>query len=444
MLMRTLCVLGLVAAGVSGTAGCADAVPLTDSQIFSQFNAVIFGNMTTSSEVEGRTVVGGNLSVSNSVNFEIAGGLAASSYGALSVYGNVYAGGATLNIDNGGVTIAGTNNASLGLNNGGAAYIGGANTGNVSVSGSGSIGIIGTNTGTLSVSSGSVYVGGAGAGGGSANSGSVTVNGGTTSPWIAVNGTNTGNLTMNGGGGSAAVNGNNSGSISGGTLSYTGGSQTGNLNGGATATQVGSLNLTAPVSTLGSFQSTFLTQLTQLSSQLNTVAANSTAALVSGSVTFNANPNSSGVAVFDINASLFNGASSITLNLDGATSVIINVNVDSCASNVCAFNPTVNFNDSSYASVLLWNFVNATNLNFTTEFGGSILAPDAAVTDSSPIDGTVVAASLSTTSELHSHPYTGTFPGGPVPAPEPASLALFGTGVAGLAAMRRRRNKKSV
>ena len=144
------------------------------------------------------------------------------------------------------------------------------------------------------------------------------------------------------------------------------------------------------------------------------------------------------MAVFNINSSQFNGASSITLNLGGATSAIINVNIDSCVSSVCAFNPTVNFNDTSYASVLLWNFVNATNLDFTTEFGGSILAPYAAITDSSPIDGTVVAASLSTTSELHSYAYTGTFPDG-VPAPEPAGLAMFGSGMLGLALLGRRR-----
>jgi hypothetical protein len=107
-------------------------------------------------------------------------------------------------------------------------------------------------------------------------------------------------------------------------------------------------------------------------------------------------------------------------------------------SSVCAFNPTVNFNDTSYASVLLWNFVNATNLNFSTEFGGSILAPFAAITDSSPIDGTVVAASLRTSSELHSYAYTEAFPGS-APAPEPAGLAVFGTGLVGLALLGRRK-----
>jgi choice-of-anchor A domain-containing protein len=73
----------------------------------------------------------------------------------------------------------------------------------------------------------------------------------------------------------------------------------------------------------------------------------------------------------------------VTINLDGATSVIINVNVDSCSTNVCTFAPTVDFeNPTDYASAVLRNFVNATNLNFTTEFGGSIFAPDASVENS--------------------------------------------------------------
>lgn len=58
-------------------------------------------------------------------------------------------------------------------------------------------------------------------------------------------------------------------------------------------------------------------------------------------------------------------------------------NVDSCSTDVCTFAPTANFeNPTNYASAVLWNFVNATNLNFTTEFGGSILAPDATVDNS--------------------------------------------------------------
>jgi choice-of-anchor A domain-containing protein len=426
--------MGFTVAAISLATGAAQAGPLSAGAIFSEFNDVIFGNLTTSSEVEGRTVVGGNLTVNNSVNFEIKSGLSpAPGFGALSVYGNVSGSNATLNINNEGVAIGGSNNAGLGMNGAGTAYIGSTNSGSITGA-AGSVTVVGANSAnSIAISGGSVYLGG--------NSGGITANGATT---ISINGNNSANLNLNGNT-TVRLNGSNTGNISvnGGTLQYTGSPGTiSNINGGS-VTQVSNLNLTPPASTLGSFASTFLTPLTQLSTQLAGVKANSTATLVGNSLTFNGSPNSSGVEVFNVNTSQFAGASSITLNLANATSVIINVNVDSCSSNVCAFSPTTNFNDTSYAGQLLWNFVNATNLNFTTQFGGSILAADAAITATSEIDGTVVANSLNTTAELHSYPYTGTFPGS-VPAPEPAGLAVIGTGLIGLAAIRRQRKAPSL
>jgi choice-of-anchor A domain-containing protein len=429
-LTRSIAGTMILLASLAGlAAGTAHAGPLSDNAIFGDFNDVIFSNLTTSSEVEGRTVVGGNLTANNSVNFEIKSGLpAVAGFGALSVYGSVNGSGATLNVNNEGVAIAGSNNAGLAMNGAGTVYIGSTNSGSITGA-SGSVTVAGANSaGNIATSGGSVYLGG--------NNGGLTSSGTTT---ISINGNNTANLSLNGTT-TLLLKGSNNANISlnGGTLDYTGSPGTiSNINGGS-ATQVSNLNLTPPASTLGSFATTFLTPLTQLSTQLAGVAANSTAMTVSGSLTFNADPNSSNVAVFDVNTSQFTGASPITLNLGKATSVIINVNVDSCVSNVCAFSPTLNFNDTSYAGQVLWNFVNATNLNFTTEFGGSILAPDAAITASSPIDGTVVADSLSTTSELHSYAYTGVFPGA-TPAPEPGSLAVTGTGLVSLAAIRWRR-----
>ncbi len=371
---------------------------LSDSDIFSQFNVVVFGDFSSSADVEGRTVVGGNLT--RGATFELKPGSAASSsFSALTVYGSSTSANSFNIVNSGGVTILGTNRSNITMANGGSVYIGGAN-----------------------------------AAGGAATTGAITANGNAS---IGINGSSYADLTLNGGG-TIKVNGNVSGNISGGPLTYTG-SRSGNLNGGATATQVGNLTLNPPASTVASFATTFQTQLTALSAQLDALAPNSSTVSSNGKITFNAAPNSSGVAVFDINTALFAANSTVQINLDGATSVIINVDVDSCVADNCSFSlpNSVNFsNPTDYASAVLWNFVNATGLTFTNEFGGSVLAPFASVSNSSPIDGTLVAASFTGTGELHSYPYTGALPSA-TPAPEPASLALIATGIVGLGVGRR-------
>jgi len=341
------------------------------------------------------------------------------------------------------VAIAGSNTASFTMNTGGSAYVGGTNSGNLTVSGGpGTLAVIGANSGAMTLSNGgSVYLG-------SGTTASLTASGGTAAT-LAINGNTSGTLSLNDHT-TLSLNGSNTGTIqlNGGALIYSGsaGNVT-NVNGG-TQTQQSALNLTAPTSTLGNFATTFQIPLTALSTQLNGLAANSTATLSSGNVNFHAKPDSTGVAVFDVNTSLFAGASSVTFSLGSATSVIINVNVDSCVSNVCVFSPgSLNFTQGAvqrstdYASIVLWNFVNATTLNLTNEFVGSILAPKAAVTNANAIDGTLVAASDTSfsTGELHSHPYTGSFPGTPTAAPEPASLIVLGSGCTALVVLHRRR-----
>lgn len=426
--------LAMAVAAVSSAPARADVVSVND--IFSQFNAIIFGNFSSNSDVEGRTVVGGNLTGGATFNLNPSG-VSPSSYSALTVYGSATAGG-SVNIDNnGGVTVAGSNNVNFSLNGTGSAYIGGANTGNITTSGgSSSITVVGANAGTLQLNGGgSVYVGG--------TTGGITTGGSAT---VSINGDSSANVNLNGGG-TVGLAGNNYGtiSLSGGSVSYTGAKGNMNLNGGATATQASSLSLAPPASTLGSFASVFQTPLTNLSTQLNGVVANSAVTAANGAITFNAAPNANGLAVFDINTSVFAPNSTVTINLDGATSVIINVSVDSCVQSNCAFAlpNSLNFTDpTGYAATVLWNFINATNLTFGNEFGGSVLAPLAAVTNNSPIDGTLVAASYTGDGELHSYPHTGTIPtttivSTQVAVPEPTSLAIIASGLGALGTLRR-------
>ena len=106
------------------------AQALTADQILQQFNAVIFGNFTTDADVEGRTVIGGNMTggATSALN---AVSEAASAFSALTVYGSE-TGTGTFNIDDtGGVVITGPNAGSPTLNAGGSVFVGGNNTGNL-------------------------------------------------------------------------------------------------------------------------------------------------------------------------------------------------------------------------------------------------------------------------------------------------------------------------
>ena len=386
----------LVIAAGTLAAGPVRAQSLTAGQILQEFNAVIFGNFASSSDVEGRTVIGGNLTNGATFNLDPSSSEGSSTFRALSVYGSTTGG--SLNIDNGGgVTVAGLNQATLSLNGGSSVYIGGANSGNV------------------------------------------TVNGGTAS--IGINGNNTATVTANGGG-VIAINGK-SGNINGNGTSTTtvdlpkSSDKTGNIN-NATI-HYGAVHLTNPLPT---FSSTFQTPLTNLSTQLKTVAPNSTVTSSNGTVTFNATPNAQGQAIFNISASVLTaGNENVVLNANGATTIIIDV-AATCNGATCAISlpSSTNFlNPTADASDVLWNFYNATSLSFGSEFGGTVIAPDAAVTNSSPIDGDLIAGTFTGTGELHNYPFLGNLV---FAAPEPASLTVLGVGLIGLIAARRRKRHR--
>lgn len=465
-------------AALAMSAGPALAAPLSALDIFKQFNVVTFGNFTSSADVEGRALIGGNMTGGATFDLRPASA-AASSFSALTVYGNETSGGSFNVLNGGGVAIGGSNagnfsltgggNVTVGGSNsgtlnassgsgavvvgggnsgvltaggGGSVFVGGNNTANLTVNGAGSATVLGSNAATVSLANGgSVYAGS------NTGNGNINVNG--ASGTVALAGSNAGQLTLNAGGSVKIAGDTGNINMNGGAVTYTG-NRTGNLNlnGGATATKVANAGVTAPAtpSTALPAFSSVQAPLTALSSQLAGLAANSTVKVAGSSIAFNATPDLTGTAVFSVNTSLFSPNSTVSISVGSASSVIINVNVDSCSGTSCAYNflSSVNFtNPTSYADDVVWNFVNATGLSFANEFGGSVLAPLAAVSNAGPIDGTLVANSFTGGGELHSYAYTGSFltGGNSVPAtvPEPGTLVLLGGGMAALWAFRRRR-----
>jgi choice-of-anchor A domain-containing protein len=307
----------------------ATAAPLTTAEILSQYNLVVFGNMTGSSEVEGRTFVGGNLSGNSMTFFTRPNTVPPSAAPALTVGGNVSGG--HKNINGGGNVLVGGNVANMNMNGNGTLRAGGNVTG---------------------------------------------VNGGTVQQNQAV--------------------------------------------------------------TIPSFEATLKASSTALA------ALTGTAPGKNGNVgLFNAATPSGGLAVYTTSFAYFSTIKEITLGLNGAETVIINVSG-------AGGKLQDNFLGGPFAAAknVIWNFYEATALTFERQFFGSVLAPFADVKITSPIEGSLVAASMKLDGEMHLAPFAGTLPGTtpevtPVPeatpVPAPAALPLLLVGLAGLAAVARRR-----
>lgn len=316
--------MGMGALALVCALGRAEAAPLTAAEILTQFNAVVTGNLSTPSDIEGRTVVGGNLTGGATFYNNPGSPPPASAFRALTVYGSSTVGN-PININNGGgVTIVGTAAGSFNLN----------------------------------------------------------------------------------GGGGQSING---------------------------------VGATAP-NPLPAF-STFSTALNGLSTSLAALGANSIFPAPNSTPGW---PNNvpvaasagTGLAVFHITAAQIAQLASFSVGLNGRDAIVFNVTGN--------LNGTPNFQGGSanLAQRIIWNFTDATSLTFTTQWWGTVLAPNATVTNNTPIEGTLYAAAYNGTGELHRQPFSqgSLLPGAspPVAVPEPASLALFGLGAVGLIALRRR------
>jgi choice-of-anchor A domain-containing protein len=235
--------------------------------------------------------------------------------------------------------------------------------------------------------------------------------------------------------GATAIAGNASNSSFNGTGGvYIGGTSNGNN------TNSGTLSASAAATMFATAQSTdFASVLNGASDSLKALASTGSTWTVSGNrVTFHAVANAQGVAVFDLSsADELLGLGEFDFDLGSATSVIFN-------SDVTTATIAANFiggGAQAVAPKLIWNFYNATSLTINRQFGGSILATDAALTTRGNIEGGVFVNSLQQFEEIHLGAYKGVIPTPPPTqqVPEPGTLGLLAA--AGLAAAWARRRR---
>ncbi|MCB5189040.1 choice-of-anchor A family protein [Methylobacillus caricis] len=339
MLLRSF-MLSAFAAAMLFNAGAEAA--LDANQTLNQFNAIVFGNINSSSHIDGRTWVGGNVNGGEYVGHP--NDTPASGYAGLTVKGN-------------------------------------AN--NIKVNGYGSA--IGGNLSNSAMNKGSNVI-----------LGSVS------------------NTNLNDG--PAYVAGSDSGS---------------NFNGG---------KLSSPNSLMQGYldavdSTNFYSVLSNTSSQLRQLDSTSSVIQNGNRATFSASADSTGLAVFnltDIEAGSIFSLAEFDFTLNGASTVVINV----ALTDITISANFINGSAHQIGSSVIWNFYNATTVTLNNEFGGSVLALNADLTNNQNIEGGVFVKNLTQNGEIHLQPFTGNII---TAVPEPSSYAMLLLGLGLIALTMRRR-----
>lgn len=403
---RTLGASALVLA-LAAANGAQAADPLAGLQAMRETNLIVFGDMTGGHDVEGKTYVGGTLS-GNSMTVGIGNtnqGAAVSDRTTLTVGGTLSANNVNLNNgSNGGVGNVATK---YGAQVGGSAQKFNLNANNATVR-------VGGAMNEIKVSEGSnVAIGG--------SIGKIDLG---KDSFMTVGGSAT---NINGASGAVLQVGG-----------FTGGYQ--NLNGATITTGLGG-GFNAPVVPSFALETaTLQANLLALSGELATLTplSNLSSITYSGSrATFNAVATGEGYALFNVSDSIFNYGEFDYNFAAGAYPVIINVTGDG---DYTWLANAVGGNNSSANQRVIWNFSDATKIDFQRMVHGSVLAPLAAIKNNTPIEGSVVAKSFIQGGEIH----LGTYNGGDIftsAVPEPSTWAMMILGFFGLgSALRRRRS----
>jgi choice-of-anchor A domain-containing protein len=186
--------------------------------------------------------------------------------------------------------------------------------------------------------------------------------------------------------------------------------------------------------------SDYTAPLNALSTQLSNLAPTPGAGIVdnSGNATFTVPAGTTGIAVIDITGTQLEADlqnSNVEFSIPNTVTGLI-VNVDGSFLNPGG----VNFNGVQQDA--LFNFYGSSSTDVTLGvWGASILAPFAAVTIDSNINGFVYADSFTSNGgEVHNYGYDGALP--PTTVPEPSTWAMMLAGFAGLAYVGFRRSRK--
>jgi choice-of-anchor A domain-containing protein len=183
--------------------------------------------------------------------------------------------------------------------------------------------------------------------------------------------------------------------------------------------------------------SDFTTPLNGLQTNLAALTSNSSVMSPnSNSLVFDVTP-VDGLAVFDISGTGLAGGPGDNYNITftnatAATTIVINVTGSFTEGNGENFNGNTFLNEH-----VIWNFEDATNVS-VKQWHGAVLAGDATVTDSSPMEGFLYAENFTGGGELHDFPFQGNLPRA---VPEPSTWAMMALGFFGLGFLGfRRRN----
>jgi choice-of-anchor A domain-containing protein len=251
----------------------------------------------------------------------------------------------------------------------------------------------------------------------------------------------TGNLssaTINNGGG--VVQGSTNG------VNFNGGSGGAYVGGSATATNFNSgkvTNLASDAKLQSALDAATSTNmgavLGGLSSQLAALTATSSISMQGSKAVFTAVADASGRAVFNLNGSFgaqVLGASEFEFNLGNASTFIFNSDLSSV---VVGANFLGGSASGKLANAAVWNFNKATSVAINRQFGGSILATQAAFKNTADIEGSVIVDTLNSSgAQIHLYSFTGNVTT-TNKVPEPASLALVVAALGCAGWVRRRR-----